>query len=63
MKLSFCITGIYEEFKNKSFIVTYYEILKKSNQDSYLVFCVTVKPVQHTDMDIRLVTSTTSVVF
>ena len=36
---------------------------KKSNQDSYLVFCVIVKPVQHTDMDIiRLITSTTSVV-
>lgn len=40
-----------------------WDIEKKSNQDSYLVFCVIVKPVQHTDMDIRLVTSTTSVVF
>lgn len=57
---------ICEEVKNKFiFVVKYYEMLKTVTRIAVVFFCVIVKSVQHIDMDgiIRLVISTTSVVF
>ena len=57
---------ICEEVKNKCiFVVKYYEMLKKVTRIAIVFFCVIAKTVQRTDMVgiIRLVISTTSVVF